>query len=127
MSETHEPDLGGMQGLFLVLLFLAEMAAWAAIGVTAYRLAGDGWRGALVAGGVVILILVSWGLLASPKSKAPTPIKLIVQFIVFSAAVAGLLVIDYVSLAGLLTGLILTAAIGARATRRAAPDSPTDN
>jgi len=112
-----EPVLSDMRGLFLVLLFFAELAAWAAIGVSAYLMAGNGWRRALVAGGVVVVTLVLWGLLASPKSVAPRPVKLVVQLVVFAAAVAGLLIVGHVRFAGLLTGLIVTAAIGERVTR----------
>lgn len=125
MTTTPEPDhLGGTRGLFLLLIFLAELAAWAAIGLAAYSLAPNGW-GIPLAVGAAAVTLVLWGLLASPKAKAPPAVKIVVQWVVFAAAVAGLIVTGYAGFAGALAGLIVSAKVGERVTRRTLDPSVT--
>lgn len=77
-----------MSRLWLALVFASELMAWTAIGFGAFHLAGEGWRGTLVAAGAVALSIGAWGLLAAPTSSAPPPVALGTKVIVFGAAVA---------------------------------------
>jgi hypothetical protein len=62
-----------MRVVFLALAFLAELAAWSALGVAAFVLAGGGWQGWVAAITTAAVVITVWGLVASPKAKARPP------------------------------------------------------
>jgi hypothetical protein len=114
-----------MNVVFLALAFLAELAAWGAIGVATYVLAGSGVRGWLAAIIGVLVAIVLWGLVASPKAKAPPVAGLVTKVVEFGGAVALLALVGHPFWAAALGLLIVVAHAGVRATMplRTAADS----
>lgn len=105
-----------MNVVFLALVFLAEVAAWTAIGVAAYTLAGGGWKGWVAAILAIAVAVVAWGLLASPKAKAPPVASLFTKVLVFGGSVVLLVLIGHPFWAAALGLLIVVAHGGVRAT-----------
>ncbi len=114
-----------MNVVFLALTFLAELAAWSAIGVAAYALAGGGWKGWVAAIITVVVVIVVWGLVASPKAKAPPVAGLITRVVVLGDSLVLLALVGHPFWAAALGLLIVLAHGGVSAsTRRTTPDSP---
>jgi 4-amino-4-deoxy-L-arabinose transferase-like glycosyltransferase len=112
------PKGHGLQGniVFLALAFLAELVAWSGLGMAAYVLAGRGWLGWVVAIITVVVVITVWGLVASPKAKAPAAAGLATRIIVFAGAVVALTFAGQLVWAGLLALLIGVSQGGIRAT-----------
>jgi hypothetical protein len=111
-----QPRLARVNLVFLALAFLAELAAWSALGVAAYRFAGGGWQGWVAAVVTVLVVVTVWGLVASPRAKAPAPAGLVVKILVFGGSVVVLAVAGHPWWAASLGALILVALVGVRAT-----------
>ena len=81
-----------MKGLALVLRFLLELAALAAL-VYAGIAVVDGPMGWLLGLGMAAAAAVAWGLFVAPRARiaVPTPARLAVEVAVFAAACSGLL------------------------------------
>lgn len=77
-----------MTWLFLALVFGAELAAWSAIGVSVFRLAGGGPRGWVLAVVAVLVTIIAWGLLAAPKAASSDSVRLATKVVVFGGSVA---------------------------------------
>lgn len=107
---------GPMTVAFLASAFLAELAAWGAIGVAAYALAGGGAKGWVAAIVTVLVVIVVWGLVASPKAKAPAAAGLVTKIAVFGGSVVLLAVVGHPFWAAALGLLIVVAHAGVRAT-----------
>jgi Protein of unknown function (DUF2568) len=105
-----------MSVVFLALAFLAELAAWSALGVAAYRLAGGGWQGWVAAAITVAVVITMWGLVASPKAKAPATASLVTKVVVFGGSVVALALAGHPIWAAALGLLIVVARVGVRAT-----------
>jgi hypothetical protein len=114
-----------MSVIFLALVFLAELAAWSAIGVAAYTLAGGGVRGWVAAIIAVLVVIVVWGLVASPRAKAPAVAGLITRIVVFAGSVLLLALVGHPFWAAAVGLLIVVAHGGVSATTpREVPSSP---
>ncbi len=103
-----------MTALFLALVFLAELAAWSAIGTAAYGLAGGGISGWIAAAVAVAAAVGAWGLWASPKSSAPGWLTLGTKVVVLGGAVIGVFVVGRPWWAAALAALIVVAHAGVR-------------
>jgi 4-amino-4-deoxy-L-arabinose transferase-like glycosyltransferase len=101
---------------FLALVFLSELAAWAAIGVAAYLLAGGGWKGWVAAILAVVVAIVAWGLMASPRAKAPAVAGLVTKVVVLGGSVVLLGLVGHPFWAAALGLLIVVAHAGVRVT-----------
>lgn len=110
-----------MRVVFLTLAFLAELAAWSALGVAAFVLAGGGWQGWVAAFTTVVIVITVWGLVASPKAKAPAAAGLATKILVFGGAAAALVLIGHPGWAAALSGLIGVSLGGVRFTTPSAP------
>ena len=84
-----------MRVVFLTLAFLAELAAWSALGVAAFVLAGGGWQGWVAA--------------------------LATKILVFGGAAAALVLIGHPGWAAALSGLIGVSLGGVRFTTPSGP------
>jgi len=113
-----------MRVVFLALAFLAELAAWSALGVAAFVIAGGGWRGWIAAAITVAIVTTVWGLLASPKAKAPAAAGLATKILVFGGAAGALVLIGHPGWAAALSGLIGVSLGGVRFTT---PTPPSDS
>ena len=112
-----------MRVVFLTLAFLAELAAWSALGVAAFVLAGGGWQGWVAAFTTVVIVITMWGLIASPKAKAPAAAGLATKILVFGGAAAALVLIGHPGWAAALSGLIGVSLGGVRFTTPSPPAS----
>lgn len=110
-----------MRVVFLTLAFLAELAAWTALGLTAFVLAGGGWHGWVAALLTVTIVITAWGLAASPKAKAPAAAGLATKVLVFDGAAAALVLIGHPGWAAALSGLIGVSLGGVRFTTPSGP------
>lgn len=110
-----------MNVAFLSLAFLAELAAWSALGVAAFVLAGGGWQGWVAALTTVVIVIMAWGLVASPKAKAPAAAGLATKILVFGGAAAALVLIGHPGWAAALSGLIGVSLGGVRFTTPSGP------
>ena len=106
---------------FLALAFLAELAAWSTLGVAAFVLAGGGLRGWIAAAITVAVVTTVWGLIASPKAKAPAAASLATKILVFGGAAAALVLIGHPGWAAALSGLVGVSLGGVRFTTPSAP------
>lgn len=106
--------------VFLALAFLAELVAWSGLGMAAFQLAGRGWQGWLAAIITVVVVITVWGLVASPKAKAPAAAGLATRIIVFAGTVIALTFAGQLVWAGVLALLIGVSQGGIRATTPAA-------
>ncbi len=81
-----------MKGLALVVRFLLEVAAIAAL-VYAGVAVVDPPLGWLLGLGMAAVAAVAWGLFVAPRSRiaVPTPVRFAVEIAVFAAACSGLL------------------------------------
>jgi hypothetical protein len=114
-----------MNVVFLAMTFLAELAAWSTIGVAAYALAGGGWKGSVAAIITVVVVIVVWGLVASPKAKAPPIAGLVTRVVVLGGSVVLLALVGHPFWAAPLGLLIVLAHGGVSATTpRTVPSSP---
>jgi hypothetical protein len=75
----------------LTVRFLLELAALVALGLWGWR-AADGMPRILLAAGAPLLAAATWGTWVAPKARRrlADPGRLIVEVVVFGAAVAGL-------------------------------------
>jgi hypothetical protein len=105
-----------MRVVFLALAFLAELAAWSALGVAAFVLAGGGWQGWVAAITTAAVVITVWGLVASPKAKAPAAAGLATKILVFGGAAVALVLIGHPGWAAALSGLIGVSIGGVRFT-----------
>ena len=64
---------GPMAVAFLASAFLAELAAWGAIGVAAYALADGGAKGWVAAIITVVVVIVVWGWSRHPRRRHRQP------------------------------------------------------
>ena len=110
-----------MRVVFLTLAFLAELAVWSALGVAAFVLAGGGWQGWVAALTTVVIVITVWGLVASPKAKAPAAAGLATKILVFGGAAAALVLIGHPGWAVALSGLIGVSLGGVRFTMPSPP------
>lgn len=110
-----------MRVVFLALAFLAELAAWSALGVAAFVIAGGGWRGWIAAAITVAVVTTVWGLVASPKAKAPAAASLATKILVFGGAAGALVLIGHPGWAAALSGLIGVSLGGVRFTTPTPP------
>ena len=111
-----QPRLARVNLVFLALAFLAELAAWSALGAAVYRFTGGGWQGWIAAVAIVLVVVTVWGLVASPKAKAPAPAGLVVKILVFGGSVVVLALAGSPWWAAALGVLILVALVGVGAT-----------
>ena len=127
MDQLEDPaDSRGWHMVYLALAFLAELVAWSGLGVAAFELAGGGWHGWLAAAVTVIVVLAVWGLVASPKAKAPAAAGLATRVVVFCSAAVALTLTGHPVWAGALALLIGISQGGIRVTIRPRDrDSPT--
>lgn len=106
-----------MRALALALVFFAELAAWAAYAFVAYWYFGAGtwgWVAAAVAFAVVTLV---WGVLASPRSRAPHAVKVATKVVVYVAAILLLvMILGALVLAATLAILALVGHVGVAVT-----------
>lgn len=122
-GDPHRHNLGGgappsgARWLFLLLVFLAELAAWAAIGYGAFGLAGGGRPGVVAATVAVAAAIVAWGRWAAPRSDAPPRLAAATKVAVFGAAVALLAAVGRLGWAAGLAVLIAVAHVGVSRTR----------
>jgi len=98
---------------FLALVFGAELAAWAAIGVVVHHLAGGGWPGALAGAAAAALAILAWVRWAAPRAAAPPALALATKVVVFGSGVALLALSGYAAWALALAALVLVAHLGA--------------
>lgn len=110
-----------MRVVFLALTFIAELAAWSALGVAAYLLAGGGWHGWVAAIITIVVVITAWGLLASPKAKAPAVVGLVTKIVVFGGSVVALALTGHPFWAAALGLLIVVSHVGVGATTPRAP------
>ena len=78
--------------VFLLLVFISELAAVAAIGYAAFVLAGGGLPAAAIALVVIAVVIAVWALWAAPKADVTTAVRLTTKLVVFGLAVLGLVV-----------------------------------
>lgn len=102
-----------MTTLFLLLVFLAELAAIAAIGYAAYVLVGGGLLGAVVGLVAIALAIAVWALFAAPKADVPGGVRLATKAVVFALAILGLVVAGRPWWALALGALIVVSTAGA--------------
>lgn len=107
--------------IFLALAFLAELVAWSGLGMAAYVFAGRGWQGWVAAIITVVVVITVWGLVASPKAKAPASVGLATRIIVFGGAAIALTVAGQLVWAAALALLIGVSQGGIRATTTPSP------
>ena len=113
--------------VFLALAFLAELVAWSGLGMAAYQCAGRGWQGWVAAIVTVAIVITVWGLVASPRAKAPPTVGLATRIIVFAGALAALTLAGQLVWAAVLAVLLVVSQWGIRATTPAAsPAAPED-
>ena len=98
---------------FLALVFGAELAAGAAIGVGVHHLSGGGWAGALAGAAAAALAILAWGCWAAPRAVAPPALALATKVVVFGSGVALLALSGYAAWALVLAALVLVAHLGA--------------
>lgn len=75
----------------LAVLFLVELVAWLTLALWGWIIGsqwGDG-IGAIVA---FVLVVLAWGLLASPKARVPTAVRWIARVLILGGAAVTLIV-----------------------------------
>jgi hypothetical protein len=85
--------VSGLRGVTLTVRFLCELAMLAALAYWGFTV-GDG-AGAWVLGiGAPVLAAIVWGAWVAPKARWPVPIptRVVIELVVFGAAVGGLAV-----------------------------------
>ncbi len=106
----------------LLFVMLAELFAWAAIGYAVYRIAGSDWTAAAIAAVVVLLVLVAWGKLASPRATASPAVSLATKLVVYAAAVLGLALTGHAWWALALAAFVVVVHLAERFTRSSPED-----
>ncbi|WP_035757064.1 DUF2568 domain-containing protein [Granulicoccus phenolivorans] len=110
---------------WLTLVFLAELGAWAAIGVATSALAGGGVPGGLLGVAAAAVAIIGWAFAASPRSRAPGPVKVVVKVVVFGAAVVLLFLAGWPIPAAVLALIIVVAHVGVARTAPTLPGAAT--
>jgi O-antigen/teichoic acid export membrane protein len=104
--------VSGLRGVTLAVRFLCELAMLAALVYWGFT-AGDG-AGAWLLGVGALLAAVVWGALVAPKARwpVPIPVRVVIELVLFGAAVGGLaaagqpLLAVVLGVAGLATSLL---------------------
>lgn len=77
----------------LALLFLVEFIAWLTLALWGWII-GSQWGDGIGAIGAIVafvLVVLAWGLLASPKARVPTAVRWIAKVLILGGAVATLI------------------------------------
>jgi hypothetical protein len=96
------------RGLMLLLAFLLELAAIAALAWWGFALDAAGWARVLAGVGVPLVAVVLWGLYAAPRARFKVPAAAVaVKIVVYGAATAALAAVGHVTLAVVFLALVL--------------------
>ncbi|MCT1691451.1 DUF2568 domain-containing protein [Brevibacterium sp. p3-SID960] len=88
-------------------LFFLETLAWLAIAYVAFMLVGGGALGWLAGIGALVVVIIAWALVASPKGFLASRASVVaVRAVVYLAAVVGLIIVGPVW-AGIALGVLL--------------------
>jgi hypothetical protein len=96
-----------MRGFHLLLRFLLELCALAALAYAGWQTPGSGWLRLLVAIALPLAAAVVWGQWVAPKARRPIPdpLRLVPEWIVFGGAAVALAVTGHPILAATLVVL----------------------
>jgi hypothetical protein len=119
--------VSGLRGVTLAVRFLCELAMLAALAYWGFTVA-DG-IGAWVLGiGAPLLAAVVWGAWVAPKSRwpVPTPVRVVIELVLFGAAAGALAVAGQPVLAVVLGVAALVTSLLNASQERQASDRPPD-
>lgn len=78
----------------LAVLFLVELVAWLTLALWGWII-GSQWGDGIGAIGAIVafvLVVLAWGLLASPKARVPTAVRWIARVLILGGAAVTLIV-----------------------------------
>ena len=83
--------MSGLRGLALTIRFLCELGMLAGLAYWGFRV-GDGGGAWLLGIGAPVLAAAIWGAFVAPKASwpVPVPVRLVIELVLFGAAVAAL-------------------------------------
>jgi Protein of unknown function (DUF2568) len=104
--------MSGLRGVTLTVRFLCELAMLAALTSWGFQ-AGDGVTAWVLGIGAPLLAAVVWGALVAPKARWPAPIqvRVVIELVLYAAAVAALVVTGQPVLAVALAVAALTTSL----------------
>jgi hypothetical protein len=96
------------RGLMLLLVFLLELAAIAALAWWGFALDASLWARLLAGIGVPLLAILLWGLYAAPHARYKIPAaEITVKILVYGAATVALAAVGHITLAAIFLALVL--------------------
>jgi hypothetical protein len=119
--------VSGLRGVTLAVRFLCELAMLAALAYWGFTV--DDGIGAWVLGvGAPLLAAVVWGAWVAPKARwpVPMPVRVVIELVLFGAAVGGLTVAGQPVLAVVLGVAALVTSLLNASQERQASDRPPD-
>ena len=96
-----------MRAFQLVLRFVLELCALAALAYAGWQTTDQVWLRVLAAVGLPVVAAVVWGRWVAPKAShpIPEPLRLVPEWVVFGSAAVALAVTGHVNLAAVLAVL----------------------
>jgi Protein of unknown function (DUF2568) len=119
--------VSGLRGVTLAVRFLCELAMLAALAYWGF-IVGDGIGAWMLGVGTPLLAAVVWGAWVAPKARwpVPMPVRVVIELVLFGAAVGGLTVAGQPALAVVLGVAALVTSLLNASQERQASDRPPD-
>jgi hypothetical protein len=119
--------VSGLRGVTLAVRFLCELAMLAALAYWGFTV-GDGIGAWMLGVGAPLLAAVVWGAWVAPKARwpVPMPVRVVIELVLFGAAVGGLTVAGQPALAVVLGVAALVTSLLNASQERQASDRPPD-
>ena len=119
--------MSGLRGVTLAVRFLCELAMLAALAHWGFTV-GDGIGAWVLGVGAPLLAAVVWGAWVAPKARwpVPMPVRVVIELVLFGAAVGGLTVAGQPVLAVVLGVAALVTSLLNASQERQASDRPPD-
>jgi hypothetical protein len=120
--------VSGLRGVTLAVRFLCELAMLAALAYWGFTV-GDGIGAWVLGVGAPLLAAVVWGAWVAPKARwpVPMPVRVVIELVLFGAAVGGLAVAGQPVLAVVLGIAALVTSLLNASQERQASDRPPDS
>ena len=119
--------MSGLRGVTLTVRFLCELAMLAALAYWGFTV-GDGIGVWMLGVGAPLVAAIVWGAWVAPKSRwpVPMPVRVVIELVLFGAAVGGLTVAGQPVLAVVLGVAGLVTSLLNASQERQASDRPPD-
>ena len=119
--------MSGLRGVTLTVRFLCELAMLAALAYWGFTV-GDGIGTWVLGLGAPLMAAVVWGAWVAPKARwpVPMPVRVVIELVLFGAAVGGLTVAGQPVLAVVLGVAALVTSLLNASQERQASDRPPD-